>query len=82
MYFCLYYNKKKFSANARLKLLFSAKKKFNFDAKKGLQFMFDHGFLAKNPESVANFLYESNGLKKVYYINLLIINVYHIFYFF
>lgn len=51
-------------SNTRLKLFFTAKKKFNFDAKKGLQFMFDRGLLTENPESVANFLYENSGLKK------------------
>lgn len=28
--------------------------------------MFDRGLLTENPESVANFLYENSGLKKVY----------------
>lgn len=59
---------KYFSPNVRLKLFLSAKKKFNFDAKKGLQFMFDRGLMSEDPESVANFLYESDGLKKVCFV--------------
>lgn len=43
----------------------TAKKKFNFDPKKGLQYMVDNGLLKGDAQSVADFLYEMEGIKKV-----------------
>lgn len=40
------------------------KKKFNMDPKKGIEYLVEHGLLEKNPDAVASFLLNGEGLNK------------------
>uniref|UniRef100_A0A915CK94 SEC7 domain-containing protein n=1 Tax=Ditylenchus dipsaci TaxID=166011 RepID=A0A915CK94_9BILA len=50
--------------NSRLKMLLTAKKKFNLNPEKGVKYMFDNGLIPESADCVANLLFECDGLKK------------------
>ncbi|KRX81128.1 Cytohesin-1 [Trichinella sp. T6] len=51
-------------ASSKTKQLAIGKKKFNMNAKKGIEFLIEHGLIGESAESVAEFLYRSEGLSK------------------
>ncbi|KIY51634.1 Sec7-domain-containing protein [Fistulina hepatica ATCC 64428] len=53
------------SAKQKKTTLLEGIKKFNFEPKKGIQFLIDNGFIASTrPHDIARFLYETDGLSK------------------
>jgi len=49
---------------AKQKNMAMAKKKFNMDPKKGIEFLIQHQLVKETPEEVAQFLYKEEGLNK------------------
>ncbi|KAL5018132.1 hypothetical protein ScPMuIL_003854 [Solemya velum] len=50
--------------NPKTKQMSIGKKKFNMDPKKGIEYLVENGLLQLNPQDVAAFLYEGEGLNK------------------
>lgn len=54
----------KTSTNYLSKQLNIGKKRFNMDPKKGIEYLIEHDILESNPESIAKFLFDGEGLNK------------------
>lgn len=50
--------------NFNVKHISIGKKRFNIDASKGIEYLIEHDILDNNPESIAKFLFEGEGLNK------------------
>ncbi len=50
--------------NPKTKQMSIGRKKFNMDPKKGIEYLIENGLLENTPESVAQFLYNGEGLNK------------------